>query len=65
MIDQMKKVTIQPGCISCGSCEYICPAVFTVLEKSSVKSDADIQEHAELIKKAALKCPVQVIEYED
>lgn len=61
----MKKVTIQPGCISCGSCEYICPAVFKVVEKSSVKVDADLQAHAELIKKAAQKCPVQVIEYEE
>lgn len=61
----MKKVFIEPGCISCGSCEFICPAVFEVRDISSIKEGVNIQEQSELIKKAAQKCPVQVIKYEE
>lgn len=61
----MKKVSIQPGCISCGSCEYICPAVFEVTDRSRVKEGNVISGNEDLIKKAAQKCPVQVIEYEE
>lgn len=61
----MKKVTIQPGCISCGSCEFICPQVFKVKQTSEVIIHRQYDEHAELIRKAAQKCPVQVIEYEE
>jgi ferredoxin len=61
----MKKVIIEPGCISCGSCEYICPAVFKVTDKSNVIPDACLEDLAPLIKVAAQKCPVQVIKYEE
>jgi ferredoxin len=61
----MKKVLIEPGCISCGSCEFICPQVFKVVETSQVDTTADLDKHADLIKKAAEKCPVQVIVYEE
>lgn len=61
----MKKVIINPGCISCGSCEYICPAVFKVTDHSRVNGDVDLEKYKELIKKAAEKCPVQVISYEE
>jgi ferredoxin len=61
----MKKVTIQPGCITCGSCEYLCPAVFAVTDRSRVKEDANLNENAAGIKIAAEKCPVQVIQYEE
>ncbi len=61
----MKKVYIEPGCISCGSCEFIAPEVFEVKQVSSVKNDADIKEHQEKIKEAARRCPVKVIKYEE
>lgn len=61
----MKKVYIEPGCISCHSCQFIAPEVFEVKEVSSVKKDADIEKYQEKIKEAARKCPVQVIKYEE
>jgi len=61
----MKKVWIEPGCISCGSCEYRAPEVFKVTDVSHIKETADIQKNAELIKKAANACPVQVIKFEE
>ena len=61
----MKKVWITPGCISCGSCQFICPAVFEVKTTSQVLPEADLNEHAQDIKKAAIACPVQVIKFEE
>jgi ferredoxin len=61
----MKKVFITPGCISCGSCQFICPAVFNVTTVSEVIPGVDYNEQAEGIKKAAAACPVQVIKYEE
>lgn len=61
----MKKVAIEPGCISCGSCEFIAPEVFEVTDISHVKKDADFVTCKEKIKQAAAKCPMQVIKYEE
>ena len=61
----MKKVTIQPGCISCGTCEFTAPEIFEVTDVSRVKKDADIEKHEERIKEAVRKCPVQVIKFEE
>ncbi|HTM06644.1 MAG TPA: ferredoxin [Patescibacteria group bacterium] len=61
----MKKVIIQPGCISCGSCQFICPQVFEVTDRSRVLPDGDLLQQADKIKEAALKCPVKVIIYEE
>jgi ferredoxin len=60
----MKKVYISPGCISCGTCEAICPEVFEVKDVSHVKPDADINKYETLIKEAADICPVQTIKIE-
>ncbi len=57
----MKKVSIDPGCITCGLCEYIAPKVFEVTDISHVKSDAPLQEEKDAIKLAARSCPVSVI----
>jgi ferredoxin len=57
----MKKVWINPGCISCGTCEFIAPEVFQVTDISHVKKDADLQANAEKIKQAVASCPVSVI----
>ncbi len=61
----MKKVWIEPGCISCGSCQYRAPEVFTITKSSEILPHADIQKHCALIKQAAQACPVKVIKYEE
>ena len=61
----MKKVTIEPGCITCGACEFICPVVFAVTDISHIKPDAPLQEFKQEIKEAAQSCPVNVITYEE
>lgn len=62
---QIKDVTISPGCITCGLCEFIAPDVFTVTDVSHVKKDANFQANAVAIKKSAQECPVQVITYKE
>ncbi|MEG1615577.1 MAG: ferredoxin [Bacteroidales bacterium] len=61
----IKKVWIEPGCISCGNCESVCPEVFEVTDESHVIPDADLNLYEEGIKTAAEECPVQVIKYEE
>lgn len=60
----MKKVYISPGCISCGTCEAICPEVFEVKDVSGIKPNIDINKYEALIKEAADICPVQAIKIE-
>jgi len=59
--DPIVKPVIEPGCIACGSCQFIDPEVFTVTDRSRVNESADFEAHQERIKKAAAACPVQVI----
>lgn len=61
----MKNVKIEPGCISCGSCEFIAPEVFEVVVTSQVKHPVDVQKFEQCIRNAAAKCPVQVIKIEE
>lgn len=61
----LKNVKIEPGCISCGSCEFLAPEVFKVIVTSQVKTDADLKTYEERIRLAAAKCPVQVIKIEE
>lgn len=61
----MKKLTIQPGCISCTTCQFTAPQVFEVTDVSRVKPDADLEKHAELIRLAVERCPVQVIKFQE
>jgi ferredoxin len=58
----MKKVIIHPGCIACGTCQFICPAVFSVTNRSSVTQDANLEAEWENVKKAEQSCPVSVIQ---
>ncbi|KKQ33466.1 MAG: 4Fe-4S binding domain protein [candidate division TM6 bacterium GW2011_GWF2_37_49] len=60
----MKKVYISPGCISCGTCEAICPEVFEVKDISQIKPNVDINKYETLIKEASDICPVQSIKIE-
>jgi ferredoxin len=59
------QVSIDPGCISCGRCQEIAPAIFQVTECAHVcpraLQHAVLQEHATAIVQAAGDCPVQVI----
>ena len=57
----MKKVWIEPGCITCGACEFVAPEVFEVTDISHIKPSADITKNKELIQAAVLACPVNVI----
>ena len=59
------KVTIQPGCISCGTCELIAPEVFVVEVKAEVRQGCLCEQYRDKIKKAASMCPVGVITVED
>jgi ferredoxin len=61
MKKQITCVVIEPGCISCGTCAVVCPAVFEVRGVSSVKQGADIVANAEAVAQAAEMCPVSVI----
>lgn len=57
-----KKVRIVPGCISCGTCEAICPAVFKVEGTARVHNHAAVASHETEVEEAADMCPVSVIE---
>jgi ferredoxin len=57
-----KKVRIVPGCISCGTCEAICPAVFKVEGTARVHNHAAVSSFPEAVDEAAEMCPVSVIE---
>ncbi len=57
-----KKVRIVPGCISCGTCEAICPAVFIVEGTARVYNHDAVPLNASAVDEAAEMCPVSVIE---
>ena len=61
MEKRITQVVIDPGCISCGSCEVICPNVFEVTSISHVKANVDFAKNQECIREAADMCPVSVI----
>lgn len=61
----MKKVIIEPGCTTCGLCEFIVPEVFEVTDIARVKEDADVQNNTEQIEQAVVACPVQVIKIKE
>ncbi len=53
----MKKVWINPGCITCGRCEFLAPEVFEVLDVAYVKNGAEIEKNIKEIKEACKTCP--------
>lgn len=61
----IKKVSIEPGCTTCGLCEFLAPDVFEVTDISHLKKGACFASNAAVIKEAAERCPVQVITYQD
>ncbi|MFC1854863.1 ferredoxin [Candidatus Dependentiae bacterium] len=61
MTKKIEKVSIEPGCISCGTCAAMCPEVFEMDGLSSVKDGANFEKYAEKIVEATEICPVGVI----
>ena len=59
------KVTIKPGCISCGTCELIAPEVFEVEVTAHVRKNCLCAQYREKIQQAVAACPVGVIVIED
>lgn len=57
-----KRVRIVPGCISCGTCEAICPAVFKVEGTARVHNHKAVAANEDAVVEAAEMCPVSVIE---
>lgn len=57
----MEKVKIIPGCITCGTCEFVAPEVFEVLDVAYVKKNVDVEQYTQEIDSAIKQCPVQVI----
>lgn len=51
------------SCIACGACESVCPDVFAVEDKMTVK-EADFNAFEAEIADAASSCPAGVIKFE-
>lgn len=58
------KVIIEDGCISCGACESICDAVFSI-EDIAVVNEAAVADNIDAVKEAVDACPVSVIVIEE
>lgn len=56
-------VTIETGsCVGCGSCEAICPAVFTMTDHGVAQATLEVDaSHLKDIKDAIKMCPVNCI----
>jgi ferredoxin len=65
--NKIKGVSVSAGCISCGSCEMVCPDVFEVEGLAKIKNNADFLKNSQLIEEASQMCPVSAIkvEYEE
>jgi len=62
---KITKVSIEPGCTSCGMCALIAPQVFKMEKNCKVKENVDPGPHTEAIKKAAQSCPEWVISFKE
>ena len=60
----IKRVWVEDDCISCGSCESICPEVFEVIDISQVKEGVVFADFEAGITDAADNCSVSVIKFE-
>lgn len=56
-------VKVNDSCISCGACESICDAVFSIEDKAIV-NEAAVADNIDGVKEAADACPVGAIEVE-
>lgn len=53
-------VKVTDDCISCGACESICDAVFSIEDKAVVDESA-VAANIDCVKEAAEACPVSAI----
>ncbi len=53
-------VKVTDDCISCGACESICDAVFSIEDKAVV-DEAAVADNVDAVKGAAEACPVSGI----
>lgn len=58
--EKKMKVTVTDDCISCGACESICDAVFSIEDKAVV-NEAAVAGNEDCVKEAADACPVSAI----
>ena len=56
-------VKVNDSCISCGACESICDAVFSIEDKAVV-NESTVADNIDAVKEAADACPVGAIEVE-
>ena len=56
-------VKVNDDCISCGACEAICDAVFSIEDKAVV-NEAAVADNIDAVNEAAAACPVSAIEVE-
>ena len=56
----IEKVEVVPWCISCRTCETVCPSIFHVSPKSKVISHNYVWKESEILQ-AEIMCPVNVI----
>ena len=62
----LSRVWVEDGCILCNLCAEISPEVFVIEDDHCyVRSDADLDDHEEEIRQAAIDCPVDVIRFEE
>lgn len=61
----MKKVVIEPGCTSCGTCAFIADDIFEVTEYCRVKKSCIEPHDEEKVEQAVQACPVNVIRTEE
>lgn len=54
------KVKVEDSCISCGACESVCDAVFSI-EDIAVVNESAIAGNEDCVKEAADACPVNAI----
>ena len=59
----IKRVWIEEDCIACGTCEGICPEVFTVTDRSRV-NESFCTSCSRYALRCVSSCPVEVIKYE-
>lgn len=53
-------VRVEDSCISCGACESICDAVFSI-EDIAVVNQSAVPDNIDCVKEAADACPVGAI----
>jgi ferredoxin len=65
MSKKIKSIMIIPGCVSCSSCEVICPEVFEVSEIAKIREDSDLNINSDGVREASDMCPVGAIQIEE